>query len=463
MSRRPATTLARALLAAIVIGVSASAVPAQAASEPPGRVDPLPADFLWGVATSGFQSEGHAPASNWTGYIDNPAFGHEKLRDSVDFYTHYREDIARAADLGVKVFRLSVEWARVQPQPGRWDEAGFQFYERVLAQITAAGMQPMITLDHWVYPAWLGPNGWEDPGMVDKWLTNARKVVDRFDSPKTLWVTINEPVAYIVQELNHHPGPDFDGRFHKMEDSFAQAHNGIYDYIHGKRPDAMVTSNIGFVSRDDESVNGRIFGLIRDKLDFVSVDYYFGATVDLATRRGPRLGATADGSQLWNMPLQAEGIYYVIRRYVTKIVGNNATPEQKRKVKIYVAENGMATKDGCEDPTYYRRADYLRDVTYWLQRARMDDFNVIGYNYWSLTDNYEWGSYTPRFGLYTVDVTTDPALTRKPTCAVDAYRTVIRDGGVPPDYLPTRAPVVPSLVDPPSSVTDPVTLPPRSG
>jgi beta-glucosidase len=77
--------------------------------------------------------------------------------------------------------------------------------------------------------------------------------------------------------------------------------------------------------------------------------------------------------------------------------------------------------------------------------------DVIGYNYWSLVDNYEWGSYAPRFGLYTVDVETDPALTRHETDAVAAYREINCNGGVAADYRPTRAPARYSLIDPPSS------------
>ncbi|MBP2329108.1 beta-glucosidase/6-phospho-beta-glucosidase/beta-galactosidase [Kibdelosporangium banguiense] len=86
----------------------------------------------------------------------------------MDFFHRYPEDIALAADFGVQVFRLCVEWARVQPEPGSWD---FQFYDDVLARVRAAGTRPMITLDHWVYPAWTGcwgnagmhPGGWPTP------------------------------------------------------------------------------------------------------------------------------------------------------------------------------------------------------------------------------------------------------------------------------------------------------------
>ncbi|MCM6777111.1 family 1 glycosylhydrolase [Nocardia sp. CDC159] len=431
-----------------------AAIPAQA-SEPPSRVDPLGSDFLWGVATSGFQSEGNTPDSNWTRYITE--FGHEPIGNSIDFYNRYPMDIAAAVALGIKVFRLGLEWARVQPHPEQWDEHGFAFYDRVIDLVVSSGMRPMITLDHWVYPGWQAERGgWADPGMVENWLANMRRVVDRYDSRNPLWVTINEPIAYVVQELNHHTppldGPEWDRRFHEMEDRFAEAHNRIYDHIHAKRADALVTSNVGFVAKSDASVNDRMFGLIADRLDFVSLDYYFGAETDATTRPRPRSQVAAAPTGLWDLPLQAEGIYYAIRRYARKFPGK----------KIYIAENGMATENGRPRPDDYGRADYLRDVVYWLQRARMAGFDVIGYNYWSLTDNYEWGSYAPRFGLYRVDVTTDRTLTRRATDAVGAYAEIIERGGVPADYLPTRPPVPHSQVDPPSSYEDPVTLPQRS-
>ncbi|MBF6330763.1 family 1 glycosylhydrolase [Nocardia transvalensis] len=408
---------------------------------PPTRVDPLGPDFLWGVASSGFQSEGYAPDNNWMRYIADPRWNHEPYGNSVDFYHRFAEDIDRAAALGVEVFRIGVEWARVQPRPdgpdGGWDEAGFQFYDRVVDTIIAKGMRPMITLDHWVYPGWAyDRGGWQNPEMVSWWGANMRKVVDRYHNRNPLWVTINEPIAYIVHELVHADvhGPEFDRRFHEMEDRFAQVHNAIYDYIHQIHHNAMVTSNVGFVAKDDAAVNDRIFGLMADKLDYIGVDYYYGV-------------ATSAAMQLWNMPLQAEGIYYALRRYARKFPGK----------QLFVVENGMATENGR--PGDYRREDYLRDVVYWLQRARMDGIDVVGYNYWSITDNYEWGSYAPRFGLYTVDVTTDPALQRIPTAAVEAYRNITRNGGVAPDYRPTRDPVICSQVDPPSSCDEPVTLP----
>ncbi len=407
-------------------------------SSPPATIEPLGSDFLWGVATSGFQSEGHAPDSNWIRYIQQSKY--EAYANSVDFYDRYISDIPLAKALGVTVFRMSVEWARVEPQQGQWDESAFRFYDSVLDAIAAAGMRPMITLDHWVYPGWkAAQGGWKDSGMVADWLTNARKVIDRYASRKPLWVTVNEPVAYIVHEEQQTgiSGP-------AIEPLIAAVHSGAYDYIHQVQPDAMVTSNIGYVSGAETQDNGPMVARLKDKLDYLGVDYYYGADDPGATPPPNR--------QQWDLPLQPEGVYYALRHYAQQFPGK----------PLYVVENGMPTNNGQPRPDGYDRADYLRDIVYWLQRARMDGMNVIGYNYWSLTDNYEWGSYTPRFGLHTVNVDTDPALTRTPTDAADAYRTIIGSHGVPANYLPTHPPVARSYVNPPSSYDNPVTLPQRT-
>lgn len=106
------------------------------------------------------------------------------------------------------------------------------------------------------------------------------------------------------------------------------------------------------------------------------------------------------------------------------------------------ADNGKPRPDG------YTRSQHLRDHLYWMQRAMAEGVRVIGYNYWSLTDNYEWGDYRPRFGLFTVDALSDPTLRRAPTPAVAAYRSTIAAGGVPANYEPVRKPAWCAFADP---------------
>ncbi|GAB4585964.1 family 1 glycosylhydrolase [Nocardia sp. IFM 10818] len=430
-----------AALAAATLAVFACATPA-AAAPAPASLPAVGPGFHWGVAASGFQSEGHAPDSNWTRYIaSHPEY--DPYENSVDFYTRYASDIALAQSLGVGVYRIGIEWARVQPRPGVWDESGFAFYDKVVAAIRAAGMRPMLTLDHWVYPGWAAERGgWANPDMVGDWLRNMRRVVDRYAPADPLWVSINEPAAYMMNEVRN--GGLALSELPAMQDRLAVAHNSIYDYIHAVQPGAMVTSNVAYIPAADNAVNGPMLDKIAAKLDYIGIDYYYGMSPDTLAQY-----TAFARSALWQLPLQAEGIYYTLRHFSQRFPGK----------PLYIVENGMPTENGAPRTDGYTRADDLRDTVYWIQRARADGMNVMGYNYWSLTDNYEWGSYTPRFGLYTVDVPGDPSLTRHPTDAVAAYAAITRDGGVPGDYLPTRAPASCSLVDALASCTDPVTLP----
>ncbi|MGF6884372.1 beta-glucosidase [Nocardia sp. GAS34] len=439
LSRRHALAALAAGTAAALAGPAAIAA---ARPAPPATVPPLGSDFLWGVASAGFQCEGHAPDSNWTRYVAKNA-SYDRYHDAADFYTRYASDISLARQLGVGVYRISIEWARIQPRPGTWDENGFAFYDRVLDSMAAHGLRPMLTLDHWVYPGWAADRGgWGNPGMVELWLTNARKVVDRYASRNPLWITFNEPAFYIVNETQN--GELSPLQIPAMQQRLSQAHNSIYDYIHQRQHGAQVTSNIAYVAGTIEPVaNGPMLDAIAAKLDYVGIDYYYGYSPQSL------LSGNVDFDALWKMPLQPEGIYYALEYYTRRFPGK----------PLYIVENGIPTQNGQPRADGYTRGNDLRDTIYWIQRAKADGMPVIGYNYWSITDNYEWGSYTPRFGLYTVDVLTDPTLTRRPTDAVAAYAEITRAAGVPARYRPTRRPVACSLVDAPDSCADPVTIP----
>jgi beta-glucosidase len=397
---------------------------------------PLPDDFLWGVATSGFQSEGSSPDSNWRRYSDSGRT-HDAIENSVDFRHRYAEDIARAADLGVDVFRFGVEWARVEPAPGVWDETELRYYDDVVQEITRRGMTPMITLDHWVYPGWVADQGgWADPDTVDDWLANAQKVVERYSGFGALWITINEPTVYVQKELTFGGiGPD---RVPQMLDRLVEVHRRAYDLIHVRDPGARVSSNLAYVPAAMDALDATFVDRVRDKLDFLGVDYYYGLSLDNLT------AANAVTDAFYDIDPQPDGIYHALMRYARAFPG----------LPLYVVENGMSTDDGKPRPDGYTRSDHLRDHVYWMERARADGAPVIGYNYWSITDNYEWGTFRPRFGLFTVDALTDPTLTRRPTDAVTTYRDLVANG-LPPGYRPVRPAGACSLVDPPLSCVDP--------
>ncbi|NKT43155.1 family 1 glycosylhydrolase [Rhodococcus hoagii] len=418
----------RTALGAALVALSATLLAAPAAG-----AGPLGDDFLWGVATSGFQSEGSSPDSNWARYSASGRT-HDAIGDAVDFRHRYAEDIDNAAALGVDVFRFGIEWARVQPAPGQWNEAEFAYYDDVVRHIRSHGMTPMITLDHWVYPGWVADRGgWADPRTVDDWLLNAERVVDRYKDAGAIWITFNEPTTYAQRELTFGGISLLD--VHRMFDGMTRAHRAIYDRIHQLDPSARVGSNLAFIPAVFGMLDTLFVDRVTDKLDFLGIDYYYGVSLDNVSA----IAAATD--RFYDVDPQPDGIYHALMAYHRKL------PD----MPLYVVENGMPTDNAQARPDGYTRSDHLRDHIYWIERAREDGADVIGYNYWSITDNYEWGSYRPRFGLYTVDALTDPALTRRPTDAVATYRDLVAAGGVAPDYRPVKAAAFCSLVDPPRS------------
>ncbi|GGV19516.1 putative glycosyl hydrolase (beta-glucosidase) [Actinomadura cremea] len=433
-----------ACLLSVLVLLAALAPPASAAA-PPGTAR-FPADFLWGVSTSGFQSEGHFPDSNWTRYVEREAGEVEDpYRDSVDFRHRYPSDLKLAQGLGVNVFRTSIEWARLEPRRGQRDPEAIAYYDDLVRRIRATGMRPMLTLDHWVYPGWVADQGaWDNARTQEDWLRHAEFVVNRYKDMDVLWVTFNEASSYIYRELTHRP---LDlGQLLTMQKALVKTHRAAYDMIHRIDPGAMVSSNVAYGTVLNGLFDAALFNEATDKLDFIGLDYYYGANLENIS------AANALTGELWKIDPAPEELYYALKQYHLRL------PD----LPIYIVESGMPLDNGKPRPDGYTRSNHLRDHIYWIQRAMAEGVPVMGYNYWSLTDNYEWGSYQPRFGLYTVDVLTDPSLTRRPTEAVPTYRSLIAQRGVPSGYVPVRKPGWCSIGDPLGSCFGTPATPPAS-
>jgi beta-glucosidase len=231
-----------------------------------------------------------------------------------------------------------------------------------------------------------------------------------------------------------------------MRNALVKAHRTAYDMIHKIDPTAMVSTNVAYGTLLNGLFDTALFNEVPDKLDFIGIDYYFGVNLENLTAVRTVTG------ELWRIDPELEGIYYVLRKYQRRLP----------HLPVYIVENGMATDNGKARADGYTRSDHLRDHLYWVQRAIADGVKVIGYNYWSLTDNYEWGSYRPRSGLYTVDTLTDPSLTRRPTDAVATYRSIITSRGVPSGYVPKRKPGWCSVEDPVATCLGETPTPPAS-
>ena len=373
----------------------------------------FPADFIWGVSASGYQSEGGDVDSNWDRYNkETPT--QDRYGRSVDFRHRYREDIALAKSLGCNTFRIGINWARVEPKEGIWDETELAYYDDVVDAMLEAGLAPLITLDHFVYPGWMDKHGgWVNPKSVTGFVRFSEMIARRYVSKVKWWLTFNEAAFMYMIEKKYQK---LDGKQNKrMKKHVVQSHRDVYDVIKKLRPDAMVSSNVvccgeGILSRIVQWITDRGFiDQVADKLDYFSFDFYYRGIDNLVIKGASHAADPAP-----------DGLYRAIKRYAKKYP----------QLPLMIAENGMPTLNNEPRADGKTRDWALRECVRAAQRARTEGVNLIGYMYWSLTDNFEWGHYGPRFGLYTVDVLTDPELKRKPTPAVAAYRDIIRNGGV---------------------------------
>jgi beta-glucosidase len=287
------------------------------------------------------------------------------------------------------------------------------------------GIQPLITLNHWDYPMWVyDQGGWTSKKTVQDFLAMTRVIAKRYARQTRWWLTFNEEFFFELIEKSDYPLTD--AQVPLMRANLIAAHRGAYDAIHRYDRDARVSTNYAWPGRGgfarietDEFMNA-----VADKMDYVGLDYYYPAYDQVA----PLVDLAAGTS--WRIPDEPFGMYTALQSLHAHFP----------RLPVLITENGMPTDNGKPRTDGVTRQDLMRDTLYWVQRARADGVPVVGYMYWSLTDNYEWGTYRPRFGLYRVDVTTDAKLVRHPTAGVPAYRRLIARRGVPGDYRLTQRP-----------------------
>ncbi len=408
------------------------------------------ADFLWGAATSAAQIEGAAALdgkgpSIWDRFCAEP--GRIKDGSSIDVacdhYHRFEEDVALMKAMGLRAYRFSIAWPRVQPQgQGAWNEAGFAFYDRLIDALLAAGIQPHATLYHWDLPAALHDEfgGWTSRRIVPLFADYAAEVARRFGNRLASIATLNEPwcVATLGYETAQFaPGQTSRATAAQVSHHLLLAHGAAIEAMR-----AVTRCRLGIVlnhtpafpadtlreedrraARIDDGLNVRWYmdpvfrgqypadiiehlgpdapcveegdlARIRQPLDFLGVNFYtrsFISTQEPALPAPGRQGFTDMGWEIYPKALT---------QHLVRITREYAPPP------IYITENGMANADQVEDGQVHdgARIAYLRDHLHALARAIELGVDVRGYFYWSLLDNFEWNSgYTKRFGLVHVD------------------------------------------------------------
>lgn len=417
----------------------------------PGHPFALPDRFRFGITTSGFQVEGGyngpgEPANNWAEW--ERAGVVEPSGIALDFWHSYEEHFTRAASLGCDSFRLSVEWARVEPAPGEIDWGALERYAAVLSAAATSGLEPVVTLHHFTHPAWLGPDFWvglDAPDIFAAWVELA---VVRLRGHCQRWVTVNQPNVYAMSSYltgAFPPGRRLaTGAALRSLDHLLAAHVLADEVIHRLQPEARVATTsypLPVYELDQlllDVVLARRRGVSRSGvgpyLRQRRRDWYraaVGVATPVTARPLRRLAASILPLEQ-AFPRTVAEVYRSPRRTSidTVSVGYGDHPpsgprlaaghtEQPAGLEVRsrqatadglafeVAENGFCNRvvrgrplprgDGWDRPRY------LRKNLASLVGAVDDGAEVTGYWHRSLADGYEWGSYQPRFGLFAVD------------------------------------------------------------
>ncbi len=469
-------------------------------------------DFLWGASSSGYQCEGGyngpgQPRNNWAAAEESGRIA--TSGQATDFWHRYEEDFARARSIGLTAFRLSIEWARVQPSfspdrsaPPPFDCVALDTYADLIAACRRHGMEPVVTLHHFTHPAWLGLDAWLDdgtPALFETFVSTTvehvnHRLRDTHRQPPVHWfVTLNEPNMLVLNTyLNRHfPGGPPRGMavavaaYNRVLAAHVRAYNAIHDlYEREQSSRPMVTMNtfcsdvywsekmlldllsarsrgvdLGniqpYLRRNSTALHhallaarlpfktdpfvwlGRLFHLFINVLaprhvltdtfrffldtlaaskrpvvlDYLGLDYYDPFTghlfrppsfADLEFKTPSARARLMDSlaRKWWDWHVLPEGLHFFCKFYAADF-----------GLPILIAENGMALRRKFDNSLAHPRRDRLTRSEFLIshvrevRRLRAEGVPLLGYLHWSITDNYEWGSYSARFGLFSIDYT----------------------------------------------------------
>ena len=404
-------------------------------------------DFLWGAASASAQVEGAWDEDGKCPSIWDVAGKHiksgENCHIACDHYHRYKEDVALMKELGLKSYRFSIAWPRIMPEKGKVNPKGIAFYKDLVAELRAADIEPLVTLYHWDMPLWVHEEGgWKTPKIIDYYLDYVKAVVEALSDDVQYWMTFNEPQCFIMlayvmgahapfkhdvftfkNHLRHMllahgkavkliretakakpiigiamasttyiPDSEDEAGFRdaavkSFESQVGEGSNGLYcDPIALGKPSKMLRRKL---SAEDLKI-------ISELIDFIGVNVYqpSNGTINKKGYNTDDLPKTMLG---W--VIDGRCLYWTIRQYW-----------ERYHLPIMVTENGMANPDtiGPDGKVHDEiRVKFLDDFLAGVKRAVDEGIPVLGYQHWSIMDNFEWAEgYGPRFGLIHVDYET---------------------------------------------------------
>ena len=414
-------------------------------------------DFLLGAATAAHQVEGNNTNSDcWAmEQMEHTSYAEPSL-DAVDHYHRYREDIRLMADAGLNAYRFSVEWARIEPEEGRFDEAEAAHYLDVIHCCKEHGLEPIVTLHHFSSPKWLiKKGGWEAESTIDDFARYTRYIIGKLGNELHYICTINEAnmgiqVAAIARRYMQQmqaqaaKAQTSDGtvqvgiilekmmagqkaaaeenlkvfgvekvenftsmRTPEGDNIVCRAHEAARTVIKEFCPDIKIGLSLSLhdiqpVTGGEEKALSEWGDEFTHYLPYIQNDDFLGVQNYTRSLMGPDGSLPApDGAELTQMNYEfyPEALEHVIRKVAEDFKGD-----------LIVTENGIATADDK------RRIAFIEQALSGVQNCIRDGLPVKGYFHWSLLDNFEWQKgYSMTFGLIAVDRTTQ---TRKPKASL---------------------------------------------
>jgi beta-glucosidase len=393
----------------------------------------FPDGFFWGAATAAHQIEGHNSNNDWWRAEERRQLPH-RSGAACDSWNRWPQDVRLLADLGLNAYRMSIEWARIEPEPGTFDQAALDNYRRQIEALREVGIEPMVTLHHFTSPCWLADrDGFKNPDVVARLAAYADRVGREFGSLVRWWVTINEPSILAMKAYLEGAWPPQQPRdvrgYVRLLRHAALGHVAARQALRSHRADALVSMAYAIWPLEplrawspiDQTMarlgdwlwQGRVLRRTAHAVDWIGVNYYTRVRVGWPPHASeaatdPHAGAGDRTDFGWE--IYPPGLYNVLRR-----AGRWRQP-------VVITENGIS------DAADRLRASYIIAHVQQIARALRDGVDVRGYMHWSLMDNFEWADgYTQKFGLADVDFGT---FERTPRPSARVYSAIARANGL---------------------------------
>ena len=425
----------------------------------------FPKEFLIGAATAAHQVEGNNTNSDYWAQEQMP---HTSFAESsgiaCDHYNRYEEDIRLLAEAGLNAYRFSVEWARIEPEEGRFDEKEIDHYRRVIACCKTYGVEPIVTLMHFTSPVWLiRKGGWEAESTVEDFRRYAAYVTEQLGSELNYICTVNEAnmglqlaaISRRFQLMAQQAAKNAKGaegtvqvgmNFEKMMENMKYAAQENAQIFGTPQPQIFVSSRTpagdALVFRAHQVAKAAIKALypeirvgitlsmhdcqalpggeaaaeaaweeeFRHYLSFIQDDDFLGVQNYTRTLYGAQGQLPCpEGAELTQMDYEfyPEALEHVIRKVHEDFRGD-----------LIVTENGVAVSDDT------RRVEFIRRALQGVENCLKDGIPVKGYCYWSLMDNFEWQKgYAMTFGLIAVDRKTQTRFPKESLTFLGSFKT----------------------------------------